>query len=81
MAQRLKSRLPMQKTWVRRLVLEDPWEKKMATHSSMLPGKSQGQKSMLGYSPWGHKELDMTQGLKHNKFYTLLLSFKNTNKY
>ena len=54
----------MQKTWVRRLGWEDPWEKKMATHSRTLPGKSQGQKSTLGYSPWGHKELDMTQGLK-----------------
>ena len=27
----------------------------MATHSSILPGKSQGQRSLMGYSPWGHK--------------------------
>ena len=25
-----------------------------------LPGKSHGQRSLAGYSPWGHKELDMT---------------------
>ena len=27
----------------------------MATHSSVLPGKSHGQRSLVGYSPWGHK--------------------------
>ena len=26
-----------------------------------LPGKSHGQKSLLGYRPWGHKESDMTE--------------------
>ena len=25
-----------------------------------LPGKSHGQRSLAGYSSWGHKELDMT---------------------
>ena len=27
----------------------------MATHSSILPGKSHGQRSLAGYSPWAHK--------------------------
>ena len=26
-----------------------------------LPGKSQRQRSLVGYSPWGGKELDMTE--------------------
>ena len=26
-----------------------------------LPGDSHGQRSLVGYSPWGHKELDMTE--------------------
>ena len=30
----------------------------MATRSSILPGKSHGQKSLVGYSPWGPKESD-----------------------
>ena len=34
----------------------------MATHR-FLPGKSHGQRSLEGYSPWGHKELDMTEQL------------------
>ena len=33
-------------------------EKEMATHSSI--GESQGQRSLVGYSPWGYKELDTT---------------------
>ena len=36
-----------------------------------LPGESHGQRSLLGYSPWGHKESDMTELL------TPLLSLKN----
>ena len=27
-----------------------------------LPGESHGQRSLAGYSPWGHKELDTTGG-------------------
>ena len=26
-----------------------------------LPGKSSGQRSLVSYSPWGHKELDLTE--------------------
>ena len=26
-----------------------------------LPGESQGQKNLVGYTPWGHKELDTTE--------------------
>ena len=33
----------------------------MATHSSILAGESYGQRSLVGYSPWGHKELDTTE--------------------
>ena len=36
MAQRLKRLPPMQETWVRSLGWEDPLEKEMATHSSIL---------------------------------------------
>ena len=38
---------------------EDPLEKKLAT-PVFLPGKSHGERSLVGYSPWGRKELDMT---------------------
>ena len=34
---------------------EDPLEKEIATHSVFLPGKSHGQRSLVGYSPWSFK--------------------------
>ena len=43
----------------RSLGWEDPVEEEMATHSK--PGKFHEQRSLVGYSPWGPKELDMTE--------------------
>ena len=39
---------------------EDPLEKEMAPTPVFLPGKSDGQRSLAGYSPWGPKESDRT---------------------
>ena len=47
----------MQEMWVQTLGQEDPLEKGMATHSSILAWKI----PWMGYSQWGHKELDMTK--------------------
>ena len=38
-------------------------EKAMAPHSSLFPGKSHGWRSLVGFSPWGHEESDMTEWL------------------
>ena len=59
-AQLVKNPPVMQETQVPSLAGEDPLEKEMATHSSILAGQSHGQRSLVDYSPWGHKELDMT---------------------
>ena len=40
---------------------EDPLEKEMATHSSIFAWRSQWTKSLVGYSPWGHKESETTE--------------------
>ena len=40
---------------------EDPLEEGRATTPVFLPGKSHGQRSLVGYSPWGCKELDTTE--------------------
>ena len=37
---------------------EDLLEKEMATCSSILPEKFHGQRSLVGYNPWVHKEVD-----------------------
>ena len=36
------------------------WRRKWQPIPVFLPGKSHGQRSLVGYSPWGHKESDMT---------------------
>ena len=46
--------------WVQSLDREDPLEKEMTTHSSILAWKIPGTEELVGYSPWGCKELDMT---------------------
>ena len=43
----------MRETWVQSLGWEDPLEKEMALNPVFLPGESHGQKSLVGYSPWG----------------------------
>ena len=44
-----------QEIWVRTQGREDPLEEKMAAHSSILAWKTHGQRSLVGYSPWGCK--------------------------
>ena len=46
---------------VRSLGWEDPLEEEMATCSSLLPGKSHVQRSLVGYSPWGCKTVGATE--------------------
>ena len=38
-----------------------PWSRKWQTTPVFLPGKSHGQRSLAGYSPWGHKESDTSE--------------------
>ena len=59
MAQKVKNLPAMQETHVWSLGWDDPLEEEMAT-PVFLPGQSNGQRSLPGYSPWGHKESDMT---------------------
>ena len=33
----------------------------MATHSSILAGKSNGQRNLVGHTPWSYKESDTTE--------------------
>ena len=49
---------------VRSLGQEDPLEEETATRSSILAlEKIYQQRSLVGYSPWGHEELEMTEQL------------------
>ena len=45
--------------WVRKI----PWRRKWQPTPVFLPGESHGQGSLVGYSPWGYKELDTIEQL------------------
>ena len=60
MAQTIKCLPTIWETRVQSLGWEDLLEKEMATHSS-IPGKSYGQRTLVGYSPWDRKESDTTE--------------------
>ena len=69
-AQRVKRLPAMQETrfdpWVRKI----RWRRKWQPTPVLLPGKSHGWRSLIGYSPWCHKESDMTEQLHfhfHNR--------------
>ena len=42
-----------------------PWRRAWQPTSASLPGESHGQRSLGGYSPRGHKELDTTEATEH----------------
>ena len=45
------------------LVRKSPWRRKWQP-MVFLPGKSLGQRSLAGYSPWGCKESDTTEAME-----------------
>ena len=55
------------RTWKRRgfnlWVGKIPWSRKWQPAPACLPGKFHGQRSLVSYSPWGHKEVEMTERL------------------
>ena len=64
MVQMVKNPPAMQRprfAWVR----EIPWRRECQPTPVSLPGEFHGQRSLVGYSPWGCKESDMTEWLTH----------------
>ena len=49
-----------------------PWRREWQPTSEILSGEFHGQRSLPGYSPWGHKESEMTEQLTLS-----LLQFQN----
>ena len=65
MAQTVKHPPAMQEIQVRSLGQEDPLEKGRLPTPPFLPEEFHGQRSLASYSPWGHRESDMTEQLTH----------------
>ena len=54
--QMVKDLPAVRETWLRLLGWEDLLEEGTTAHSSILAGESQGQRSLVGYSPWDCKD-------------------------
>ena len=67
-AQSVKNLSARQETWVLSLGWEDPWRREWKPTPIFLPGEFHGQRSLVGYSPRGHKELDPTEQLAHTRW-------------
>jgi len=62
-AQTIKHLPVIQETRILSLGREEPLETEWLPTPVFLPGEFHGQRSLAGYSPWGHKESDTTEGL------------------
>ena len=71
--------LKTQEMWVQSLGQDDPLKKEMATHSSILAGKFHEQRNLVGYSPWGYKESDITKQLNTHPHTQNLFKIKYTH--
>ena len=56
----------MRGTWIQSLGWEDPLEENMATHSSILARRKNGQRSLAGCSLLGLQRVNMTEATKHS---------------
>ena len=65
MAQMVKNLPAMQETGFNPWVGKIPWIREWHPTSVFLLGEFHGQRNLGVYSPWGHKELDMTAWLTH----------------
>ena len=65
LSQNICYRRPRLDPWIRKI----PWRREWLSTPVFLPGEFQGQRSLEGYSPWCHKESDMTEQLTFSLFY------------
>ena len=77
MAQIIKNLCAMQETWIWSLGWQDPPEKGMATHSSILPGEFHGLRSLADYSPYGYKRVGHNWAT-NTFFHQILITNVNT---
>ena len=55
-----------------------PWRRAWQPTPVFLPGEFHGQRNLVGYSPWGHKELDTTEQLTHIIFHCVHIFFSQS---
>ena len=60
----------MKEMWVDPWVSKIAWRRKWQPTAVFLPGEFHGQGNLAGYSPWGQKESDTTEGLTLSFFHS-----------
>ena len=60
--------------WVRKIL----WRRKWQPAPVLLPGKAHGQRTVVGYSPWGHKQSDTTERLHSIYLYMYVYIYTHT---
>jgi len=70
----------MEETWLQSLVRKIPWRREWLLTPGFLPGKSYGQRSLVSYSPWGHKRVKHDFVTKEQQ-HPLIYIFKIVAKY
>ena len=78
MAQTVKDLPAVWETWVQPLVRKILWRRERLSTLVFLLGEFHGQRSLVGYSPCGHKELDTTKGLKTRDLFKKIRDTKGT---
>ena len=54
-----------------------PWSGKRQPTPVFLPGESHGQRSLVDYSPWGHKESGMTDRARTHTLHNVMEAVNN----
>ena len=65
----LRCRRPRFSPWVRTI----PWRRKRQPIPVFLPGEFHGQRNLVGYGPWDHKESDTTDQLTLSALYYIYM--------
>ena len=81
-AQTVKNLPTMQETWVWTLGLAIPWRRAWQPTPVFLSGEFHGQRSLVGYSPWGRQESDTSEwlALSLSYIYNVKIALKNPKK-
>ena len=83
--QKVKNLPSIQEIWVPSLGGKSSWRRKWQPTPVFLPEELHGQRSLVGYSPWGYKEWDITEYLTHTHTelelgFTILKGWKKKTK-
>ena len=67
--------------WFDPWVGKSPWRRAWQPTAAFLPGESHGQRTLAGYSPWGHRESDTTERLTLSLHFQCVLALPHPTSF